>query len=80
MSRLSLTASASILRMWKQSTLISKPRIRLLLPLVRKGFVDQHDGDVIFDLVDQAARLTDKPVPGPIQDNITLALGARQNI
>jgi hypothetical protein len=80
MPRLSLNDSASILRMWKQSTLISKPRIQLLFPLVWKGFIDQHDGDVVFDLVDQAARITDKPVPGPIQDNITLALRARQNI
>jgi hypothetical protein len=58
----------------------SAPRIRSLFSLVRKGFVNQHDRDIVLDLVDQATGLADQPVPGPVQDNVALALGARQYV
>jgi hypothetical protein len=33
---------------------------------IRKGFVDQHDRDIIFDLVDEATRLADQSVSCPV--------------
>ena len=42
--------------------------------------VNQHDGDVILDLIQQFALITDKPVFRFRQIDIPLALGARQNI
>jgi len=33
---------------------------------IRKGFVDQHDRDIIFDLVDEATRLADQSISCPV--------------
>jgi hypothetical protein len=33
---------------------------------IRKGFVDQHDRDIIFDLVDEATRFADQSISCPV--------------
>jgi hypothetical protein len=41
-------------------------RVGLLFSFIRKGFVDQHDRDIIFDLVDEATRLADQSISCPV--------------
>jgi hypothetical protein len=38
----------------------------LLFSFIREGFIDQHDRDIIFDLVDEVARLADQSIPCPV--------------
>jgi hypothetical protein len=38
----------------------------LLFSFIRKGFIDQHDRDIIFDLVDEATRFADQPISCPV--------------
>jgi hypothetical protein len=44
---------------------------------IRKGFVDQHDRDIIFDLVDEATRLADQSISCPVQENLSLTFRTR---
>jgi hypothetical protein len=46
----------------------------------RLRFVDQHNGDVVSDLVKQLALVTDQPVSRFVQINVPLALGACQDV
>jgi hypothetical protein len=41
--------------------------------------IDEHHGDIIADLVEQSASLTDKPIAVLSQSNVSFALGACQN-
>jgi hypothetical protein len=38
----------------------------LFFSFVGKGFIDQHDRDIIFDLVDKAARFADQSISCPV--------------
>ena len=51
----------------------------LLFSLIRECFIDQHDGDILFDGIEQVAGLADQTVSIAIQENISLALRASQN-
>jgi hypothetical protein len=42
--------------------------------------VDQHDRDVVLDAIDELARLADEPVLLRGELEVTLALGAGQNL
>jgi len=44
----------------------------LFFSFVGKGFIDQHDRDIIFDLVDKAARFADQSISCPVQENLSL--------
>jgi hypothetical protein len=46
----------------------------------RFRFVDQHDGDVIFDLVKQFALVADEAVSRFVQVDVPFAFGACQDI
>jgi len=37
-----------------------------IFSFIRKGFVDQHDRNIIFDLVNEATRLADQPISCPV--------------
>jgi hypothetical protein len=53
--------------------------VRILVP-DGLGFLDQHDGDIVANLVTQSAVVTDQTVLTLVQINITFALGADQNV
>lgn len=46
----------------------------------RLGFIDEHDGNVIPDLINQFALFADKTIAGLIQMDIPFALGAGENV
>jgi hypothetical protein len=50
-----------------------------LLPFsfIRKGLLDQHDRDIIFDLVDEATRFADQSISCPVQENLSLTFRTR---
>jgi hypothetical protein len=48
----------------------------LIFSLIREGFIDQHHRNIIFDLIDQAARFADQPISCPLQENFPFAFGA----
>jgi hypothetical protein len=43
-------------------------------------FVDEHDGDIVLDLIKQPAPVADQPVLRVIETDLSLALGASQDI
>jgi hypothetical protein len=44
------------------------------------GFINEHDGNIVSDFVEQFAMVADKPVLGFIEVYFPLALGADQDI
>jgi hypothetical protein len=48
--------------------------------LKRSGLIDEHNGDVIPNFVNQPARFADQPVFGVVEVNFPLALGACKNV
>ena len=44
------------------------------------GLIDEHDGDVILDFVQEAALVADEAVACFVEVNISLALGTSQDI
>jgi hypothetical protein len=49
------------------------------LSFQRFGLVDEHDGDVVLDFINQAAPVADEAVARVIQMDITLAFGAGED-
>jgi hypothetical protein len=73
-SRVSSTAAGSIMKVGTTGAppliaITARPGMVGALPVfsfIRKGFVDQHDRDIIFDLVDEATRLADQSISCPV--------------
>ena len=51
-----------------------------LFPLIRKGFIDKHDRDIVFNPVNQPTGLADQSISLLVQEDIPLALRTGQNL
>jgi hypothetical protein len=73
-SRVSSIAAGSIMKAGATGAppliaMTARPGMVGALPVfsfIRKGFVDQHDRDIIFDLVEEAARFADQSISCPV--------------
>ena len=50
-----------------------------LFSLIGKGFVDQHDGNIVFNGIEKATSFADQAVSFAIQKNISFAFRTSQN-
>ena len=51
----------------------------LLLSSIGKGFINQHDRDVVFDGIEQSAGFANQAIPGSIQEDIPFTFWTGQN-
>ncbi len=57
-----------------------RPEIVLLsFSLIRARLIDQHDRDVIFDLIDQVTRFADQTVSGLVQEDLSFTFRTGQD-
>jgi hypothetical protein len=63
-----------------QSCLPAGRRNRLIFSVIRQSFVDQHDRDIIFDLVKQTTRFADQSISCSVQENLSLTFRTSQNL
>ncbi len=52
----------------------------LFLSFVWKGFIDQHDRDIILDGIEQVAGFADQAISGSIQEDISFTFRTGQNL